>query len=130
MPVDLRELGLQPLDDLGDVGVAIVARPQRDREPAAVRRRVRAVGADDDDTRRDVGIAQQRRRRARCWSSIIVANETSGAASVTPMMSPVSSTGKKPFGTWSASTTVIASVASVTSSVVRWWRSTTLSVRS
>jgi len=67
---------------------------------------------------------------ARCWSSIILANDTSGAASVTPTIIPVSSTGKNPLGTWSASSTVPPSVAIVTISVVRWWRSTTFSVRS
>ena len=33
------------------------------------------------------------------WSSIIRGNDTSGGASVTPMMRPVSCCGKKPFGT-------------------------------
>ena len=83
----------------------------------------------DDDTVATSGSARMTSTTS-CWSSIMRWNDTSGAASVTPLIVPVSSIGKNPFGTWIASTTVSATVASVTSSVVVRWRSTTCSVRS
>ena len=46
------------------------------------------------------------------------ANEVSSGASEMPRITPVSCTGKKPFGTMMKRTMVTTSVASVTSSVV------------
>ena len=51
-----------------------------------------------------------------CMRSAIAAYEMSGAASVTPAMSPLSCWGKKPFGIRTYRMTVIAIVASITSS--------------
>ena len=63
---------------------------------------------------------------ARC-RSIILANEMSGAASVTPVIWPVSCWGKKPLDTVHARPPVSAMVPSMTASVEGWWSSTTLS---
>ena len=38
-------------------------------------------------------------RASICWRSAIAVNDTVGGASVMPRMTPVSATGKKPFGT-------------------------------
>ncbi len=67
--------------------------------------------------------------RAR-WRSIIRVKEASGAASETPMINPVSWTGKNPFGITSASRNVSPSVPTVTASVSSWWSRTHLSPRS
>ena len=66
---------------------------------------------------------------ARC-RSIMRANDTSGAASETPRMSPVSSMGKKPLGTIIPSQAVSAIVPTVVTSVAKRWRSTHFRVRS
>ena len=55
-----------------------------------------------------------------CWRSAIAENEIDCCASVMPWMAPVSWTGKKPFGIRMYSSTVSASVATATSSVIGW----------
>ena len=65
----------------------------------------------------------------RSCRAIILGKDTSGAASVTPRTRPVSCTGKNPFGTLMARTTVRATVAMVTASVRPWCRRTQSSVR-
>ena len=59
-----------------------------------------------------------------CWSSDIREKLTSGPASVMPVSSPVSCTGKKPLGMTSARTTVSRNVPMVMARVRGWWRST------
>ena len=58
------------------------------------------------------------------------AGEMSCAASVTPRMSPVSCSGKKPFGMITNSQTVSATVPSMTISVTKRCRSATTKARS
>ena len=64
-----------------------------------------------------------------CCRRIISCGETSCAASDRPMIRPVSWIGKKPLGISTNITKVSAMVAMNTASVIRWWRSTTSSVR-
>ena len=52
-----------------------------------------------------------------CCRSAIAANETDCAASETPRMTPVSCTGKKPFGITTYRRIVATSVAIATTSV-------------
>ena len=79
--------------------VALLLRLQRDEQAAVIRGRVRPAGADRgvDVVDRRIGL-QDARRRLRC-RSFIASKEVSVAASVTPIRKPVSSCGKKPFGT-------------------------------
>lgn len=65
-----------------------------------------------------------------CWRSLIRSKEASGAASVTPTISPVSCCGKKPLGAATASSAVSATVATALSSVAGWCESTQRSPRS
>ncbi len=65
---------------------------------------------------------------ARCFCDIAW-NEMLCEASVTPWITPVSCTGKKPFGIARYSTTVSASVPIATSSVARCRPSTQFSAR-
>ena len=82
-----------------DVGLALVARLERDLEVAGVGRGVERADADDrDDAGRRPGPCGWRRRPASC-SRCISAKETSGPASVTAVTRPVSCSGRKPFGT-------------------------------
>ncbi len=74
-----------------------VAGFQRDLEPAAVQRRVGAVGADEGGDVLDVRILQQLRHQ-RLLALGHGGDEMDWEASVTPWMSPVSCTGKKPLG--------------------------------
>ena len=59
----------------------------------------------------------------------ISAKETSGPASVTAVIEPVSCSGRKPFGATTYRTSVATMVANVTTSVARWRCSTHSSVR-
>ncbi len=68
---------------------------------------------------------------ANCESSrFICCDDVSWSAWIVPLRRPVSCCGKKPLGTMMYSQTVKPMVPSVTSSVMRWWRSTQPSVRS
>ncbi len=66
---------------------------------------------------------------AACCNAAIWVKDVSCAASVMPMMMPVSWVGKKPLGMITYSTTVSATVAMNTISVMNWNRSATSSVR-
>ena len=68
-------------------------------------------------------------RASACWRSDIAANEIDCSASEIPWITPVSWTGKKPFGTAMYSATVSASVSTATASVAAWWSSTVFSQR-
>ena len=97
MPVDLSELAAEASDDLLRVRLALLARLERDREPAASRRGVGAIGADERGDAVDVRIGADD-VGDRALASIMAGNETSGGASVIPRRSPVSCWGKSPFG--------------------------------
>ncbi len=64
----------------------------------------------------------------RCWRSAIAANDTDSGASDTPRMTPVSCTGKKPFGTTTYRRNVAARVATKLTSTAVCRRSTQRSV--
>ncbi len=67
---------------------------------------------------------------SRCCRRVISSKETSCAASLMPMNSPVSCVGKKPFGITMKSPTLVATVAMKTISVTKRNRRATSSVRS
>ena len=64
-----------------------------------------------------------------CCSVDMAGKDTSGAASVRPMMRPVSSSGTKPFGVVLNSSTVSPIVSSITSTMTQGWRRATRRVR-
>ena len=80
------------------LAVALRARLQVDQHAAAVQRRVGAVDADERRQALDRRILQDRPRASACWRSAIAANEIVCGASEMPWITPVSCTGKNPFG--------------------------------
>ena len=69
-------------------------------------------------------------RAAACWRSAMAVNEMDCGACVMAWIRPVSCCGKKPLGIRMYSSTVSANVASATSRVSGWCRSTFCSMRS
>ena len=69
------------------------------------------------------------RRASACWRTAISAKETDCGPSEMPWITPVSCTGKNPFGTMMYRITVNTSVAIATISVAPWRSSTQLSQR-
>ena len=82
---------------VGDVGFAPIVRFQVDQDTAAVERRVGAVDADERGQAFDIRILEDCARQ-RLLRSAMAAKETDCGASEMPWMTPVSCTGKNPFG--------------------------------
>ena len=94
---DVGELRLQPADDVDGARVALVERLQVDQDAAAVERRVRAVDADERREALDRRVFQQHVGERLLPLGHRGERDVCGA-SVMPWITPVSCTGKKPFG--------------------------------
>jgi hypothetical protein len=96
--VHLRQRRLQAPDHRRRRHAALGERRERDLDPPAVQRRVRAVDA--DERRQALSTAGSRRITcaSACCAFAMAANDTAAGASETPTISPVSCTGKNPFG--------------------------------
>ena len=95
---DVGGLRLQPADDFARARLALVVRLQIDEEAPGIQRHVGAVDADERRQAVDVGVGRGSRRRGPAAARAILSNEIACVACVTPWMTPVSWTGKKPFG--------------------------------
>ena len=95
--VDFRDLWLQAANHIAGVEVALVERLQIDLDAPAVERGVGAVDADEGRQTLHRGIFQNNVGE-RQLPSLHGGNETSCGPSETPRITPVSCTGKKPFG--------------------------------
>ena len=116
MPAKVGERALEAADDGAGVDAPHVQRLEVDLNPPAVGRQVDAVNADERGQALDGGIAKDEGASA-CCRSTSASNDAVAGTSEMPTMTPVSWTGKNPFGTMTYSTTVAASAAMNTSSV-------------
>ena len=89
---------LQPLDDVRHRRLALVARAQRDGEPAGIGRGIDRRHADHRDDAGHLGVLADRAPRPSACSRFISVNETSWPPSITAKIRPVSCSGRKPFG--------------------------------
>ena len=101
-----RSPAAMPASDLGGVQRAVVLRLQVDQEPAGVQRHVAAVDADERTQADHVRILQDRLRQRPADAAPSQRTTTVCAATEMPWITPVSCTGKNPFGTMMYSNTV------------------------
>ena len=98
MPSTFASLRPQPVDDLVGAGLALVARLQGDEEAAGVDASESPPAPTDEATLATSGIAGDDVGERAAGGDHHAAKEMSCAASVMPMMRPVSCCGKKPLG--------------------------------